>query len=81
MDLKEYYLQNVKETDYHYRFRKTIQNSNITYNIFTGYEETNDYQFEIFDVEEAITKFRGLCQPEINFSDIEYVKSLNNKNE
>ena len=44
MDLKEYYLQNVKETDYHYRFRKTIQNSNVTYNIFTEYEETNDYQ-------------------------------------
>lgn len=71
MDLKEYYLQNVKETDYHYRFRKTIQNSNVTYNIFTRYEETNDYQFEIFDVEEAITKFRELCQPDIGFSDNE----------
>ena len=26
-------------------------------------EETQEYQFEIYDVEEAITKFKELCQP------------------
>lgn len=71
MDLKEFYLENVKDSDYHYRFRNTVQNANITYNIFTGCEETNDYEFEIFDVEEAITKFRELCQPDVGFSDNE----------
>ena len=71
MDLKEFYLENVKDSDYHYRFRNTVQNANITYNIFTGCEETNDYEFEIFDAEEAITKFRELCQPDVGFSDNE----------
>ena len=47
MDLKEFYLENVKDSDYHYRFRNTVQNANITYNIFTGYEETNDYEKEV----------------------------------
>ena len=41
------------------------------YNIFTEYEETNDYEFEIFDAEEAITKFRELCQPDVGFSNNE----------
>lgn len=69
MDLKKYYLENVKSTDYHYRFRNTVQNANKIYDIFTGYEEIDDYVFEIFDAEEAITKFRELCQPEVGFSD------------
>ena len=30
-------------------------------------EETQDYQFEIYDVEEAITKFKELCQPDVYF--------------
>ena len=69
MDLKEFYLENVEDSDYHYRFRNTVQNANMTYNIFTEYEETNDY--EIFDAEEAITKFRELCQPDVGFSNNE----------
>ena len=71
LDALDAYLENVKSTDYHYRFRNTVQNANITYNIFTGCEETNDYEFEIFDAEEAITKFRELCQPDVGFSDNE----------
>lgn len=35
MDLKEFYLENVEDSDYHYRFRNTVQNANMTYNIFT----------------------------------------------
>ena len=37
--------------------------------MFTGEEELQDYKFEIYDVEEAITKFRELSQPNINFSE------------
>lgn len=68
MDLREFYFQNIKESEYHYRFFDTIKKVNHTYNIFTGEEETQDYLFEIYDAEEAITKFRELCQPDVNFS-------------
>lgn len=67
MDLKEFYFQNIKETEYHYRFRDSVRKVNYTYNIFTGEEETQDYKFEIYDEEEAITKFKELCQPDVNF--------------
>ncbi|MGL4548378.1 hypothetical protein [Eubacterium aggregans] len=41
------------------------------HNIFSGDEEVDDYEFELYDAEEAITKFRELCQPEVSFSDSE----------
>ncbi len=69
MDLKSFYLHNIKKEEYHYRFINSIKNVNVSYNIFTGYEEeTQDYQFEVYDAEEAITKFKELCQPDVNFS-------------
>lgn len=71
MDLKDFYLQNVKTDEYHYRFMDSVKNVNKVYNIFTGYEEISDFDFEIYDAEEAILKFRELCQPEVSFSDNE----------
>ncbi|MBR1762098.1 MAG: hypothetical protein IJ731_01865 [Eubacterium sp.] len=68
MDIKDFYLKNIQETEYHYRFYETIKNINMRYNIFDGYKEVEDYAFEVFDDDEAITKFKGLCQPEENFS-------------
>ena len=68
MDLKEFYFQNIKESEYHYRFLNSIKKVNYTYNIFCGEEEAQNYQFEIDDVEEAITKFKELCQPNVDFS-------------
>lgn len=68
MDLREFYFQNIQEAEYHYRFHDSITNVNKTYNIFSGYEESNDYKFEVYDAEEAITKFKELCQPEVSFS-------------
>ena len=67
MDLKEYYFQNIKEGEYHYRFYDSVKNVNKVYDIFCGDVEVNDYKFEIYDPEEAILKFRELCQPEVNF--------------
>lgn len=69
MDLREFYFQNIKESEYHYRFLDFVKKVNYTYNVFYGEEETLDYRFEIYDAEEAITKFKELCQPEVNFSD------------
>ncbi len=71
MDIKEFYFQNIQELEYHYRFYDSIKNVNRVYNIFGGYTEIDDYTFEVFDVEEAITKFRELCQPEMNFGNSE----------
>ena len=49
-----FYFQNIKESEYHYRFLESVKKVNYTYNIFCGEEETQNYQFEIYDVEEAI---------------------------
>lgn len=68
MDIKEFYFQNIQESEYHHRFYDSIKNVNRRYNIFDGYEEVDDYAFEVFDVEEAISKFRELCQPEVSFA-------------
>ena len=68
MDLKAFYFQNIKESEYHFCFRESIEKVNIVYDFFTGEEEYEDYKFEIYDAEEAIIKFRRLCQPEVNFS-------------
>ena len=64
IDLYEYYINNVKEDEYCYRFYKQITNVNKTYNVFSGYIETNNYEFKLFDVTEIIVKFRNLCQPQ-----------------
>lgn len=72
MNLKEFYFQNIKNNEYHYRFFDSINKINKIYNIFTGEEEiVSDFEFEIYDIEEAILKFRELCQPEVSFSDNE----------
>lgn len=64
MDLKNFYFQNVQENEYHYRFHEAIENVNKMFNAFRGYEEVNDFEFIVYDTEEAIAKFRELCQPE-----------------
>lgn len=71
MDLKEFYFQNIQGTEYHYRFYNYSKNVNKKYNVFSGYEEVDDYEFKVYDAEEAITKFRELCQPDVNFSSSE----------
>lgn len=71
MDLKEFYFQNIQEAEYHYRFHDSIKNVNRMNNIFIGYEEVGDYEFEVYDAEEAIVKFRELCQPDMDFSSSE----------
>lgn len=43
----------------------------MVYDIFNRCKEVNDYKFEVHDAEEAIEKFRELCQPGVSFSDNE----------
>lgn len=68
MDLKEFYFSNIQETESHYRFHDSIKNVNRIYNIFDGYKEVNNYEFEVYDIEDTITKFKELYQPEVNYS-------------
>ena len=44
MDLKEFYFNNIQEEEYHYRFYDSIKDVNKIYNVFSGYEEVNDYE-------------------------------------
>lgn len=67
MNLKDYYFDNVKENDYYYRFYDAVKNVNIIHNIFEGDIEANNFEFEIYDPEEAIVKFKELCEPNICF--------------
>lgn len=64
MDLRKYYLENVSAEEYYYTFYDLINNVNETYNIFEGIQETFDYKFLIDDIDDAIEKFKYLCQPE-----------------
>lgn len=41
-----------------------ISHSNQTYNIFEGYQETEACEFLVYDTDEAIEKFRYICQTE-----------------
>ena len=64
MDLRQFYLESVSAGEYYYKFYDFVKNINRTYNVFRGEEETNDYKFEVYDIEGAIEKFRYLCMPE-----------------
>ena len=64
MDLRQYYLHNILETEYHHRFLNSIKNANKRYEYGVGLVEREDAEiFDVFDVEESISKFRDLCQP------------------
>ena len=43
IDLRQYYLDNVAESDYYYRFFSLIEGVNRTYNVFHGEEETQEF--------------------------------------
>lgn len=53
MDLKKFYLENISEQEYHYKFYKTIVEIK--------------QEFEVCDTEDAIIKFKELCQPDVSF--------------
>lgn len=68
MDLKEFYFQNIKESEYHYRFFNYVRDAINMPTVFCEKAVTQDCQFEIYDAEDAITKFKELCQPGVDFS-------------
>ncbi|WP_218925256.1 MULTISPECIES: hypothetical protein [unclassified Gemella] len=57
MDIRKFYLDNIDEQEYYYKF----------YTMIAEIEKT----FEIYDAEEAIIQFKKLCQPEMMFETAE----------
>ena len=73
MDSKEFYFKHIDINEYHHRFYGSIKDISLTHNIFTSYEETNDYNFDVYNAEETITKFKDLREANTNISNIENV--------
>lgn len=67
VDIKEFYYDEVKEDEYYYRFYDFITSVNKSYNECEGEHNAYNYAFEVYDAEEAIQKYRELCQPDVDF--------------
>ncbi len=63
MDLVDYYLKNVKESDYYYRFYEDVVSTAVP----------NKTEFFVCDEIEAIDKFKKLCNPayDASFSEVD----------
>lgn len=71
MNIKNFYLENIKKDEYYYRFYNKISNTKKRYNVFTGEELVKeDFEFEIFDPEEGISKFKEMCEPNISLNEL-----------
>ena len=73
INLFKFYEQNVKNDEYYYRFFDELVSKPHSIfkqmNSFLDFGEEEDYSdFEIFDEEEAIEKFKGLCEPNLDIS-------------
>lgn len=71
MDLRKFYLENISKNEPYYRYYGLVKNVNKSYNIFAGEQETFQYQFAVDSIDEAIEKFKYLCQPENEYHDVE----------
>lgn len=66
IDLRNYFLDNVSEDDYYWRFKPLVEDVHVIYNVFDGPVEAPERDrcnFEVYDDKEAINKFRFLCGP------------------
>ncbi|KRN88704.1 hypothetical protein [Ligilactobacillus ceti] len=57
MNLIEYYLKNITDKEYHYKFLKSITNISNKPNIGRNY-------YDVYDLDDAIAKFKDVCMPE-----------------
>ncbi|MGM9533865.1 MAG: hypothetical protein ACI3VR_01370 [Intestinibacter sp.] len=71
IDLREFYLSNIKENEYYYFFYELVLHVNEQYNIFDDEICETEHDFKVFDIEEAIEKFKTLCFPENEYHDNE----------
>lgn len=70
IDLVEYYKNNVKKDDYYYRFYNQLitipekEQKAMEELDWIGNEYIDDTRFEVFDEEDAIKRFKELCEPD-----------------
>lgn len=71
IDLRKFYLEEINKKEYYYRFYDFIKGINIIFDPFDGEpkEIESDVQFLIYDSEEAIKKFRELCEPNEEYNE------------
>lgn len=70
VNLLEFFKANINKNEYYYQFQALINDGEID-SIFEGLQ---DKVFYVYDTEDAISKFRELCQPKYKFDGI--TKSL-----
>ena len=63
MNLINFYFDNISDEEYHYRFYETIEKL----------EKDRHYSFEMNDIDDAIIKFKELCQPDVMYSDTDLI--------
>ncbi len=74
IDLVEYYKNNVQKSDYYYRFYNQLitipekEQQAMAEIDWIGDEYVDDTRFEIFDEEDAIKRFKELCEPNEDMS-------------
>lgn len=70
-DLRQYYLNSIKEEDYYYRFYPMVKDVDIisSYGLPVPKVKREKIQFLVYDKQDAINKFKELCQPEQKFDD------------
>lgn len=74
INLLDFYKNNISKDDYYYKFYDDIiikpERANKELNDFLGVvaDVSNNDSFEIFDEEDAIKKFRDLCEPNLFYT-------------
>ncbi len=60
MDLKEFYFQNIKESEYHYRFLESVKKVNYTYNrnLLGGLYRENPVKSRNYEAVKSSKKWR-----------------------
>lgn len=69
IDLRKYYLDNVRQDEYYFKFYNEI-NDAVNLDFLDIDSNSDQLRFVVFDTEEVIEKFRQLCQPENRFDNI-----------
>lgn len=70
INLLDFYFDNIKKEEYHYRFYELLKNLYIV-NMLSEEDNPARWKFEVYDPIEALRKIVDLCEPSINDYTIE----------
>jgi len=69
MNLKDFYFNHITPEEYHYKFFESISDIDIACRNSEDVYAVNNHEFEVYDEEDAVLKFRELCLPDVRFDD------------